>query len=146
MKRNEAVSSGCKAGFKATVVKIKRDVLTLESTGGFSPSCGECKACSGYFKDRRRFTAVTKKNYRIGDEVSVMPPRGGSLLAVLLLILLPLGFLGIGIGIAVAVGLEELFVGICGVAGLVVGLLSVFVLDRLYLNKRYQFTLQEEGE
>ncbi len=117
---------------QCTVKKVKKSVAYIELNR--SEKCEGCKICS--FNRKKTITVPALCDYRVaaGDTVTVEMPTKSVGAASLLIYALPILLMAIGavIGLAGSVWLQA---GLCG-AGLALGLIAAFVIDRIYRRKR----------
>lgn len=122
------------------IVKKKKETYRVEMVRR-PASCGGCKMCSLYKDNVTIVPAYSKEAYDIGESVVIRPSKEKPLLAILVMFILPLVFLGLGIAVALLSGWNEGYMALSAICGLMIGFLIVLVLDRLYFSVRYSYSI-----
>lgn len=127
--------SDCEEIKTGKVVRIKGGAAKVEIER--TPACEGCKACIFASKKTVIVTAINEAGAKLGDEVTVLPPPPKPFTAFLILFVVPIAALVAALIIAVNIFDSELLCVLFAFIGLAVGLMAVFIADRLYYSKKY---------
>ena len=136
----------CTGEKPAIVIKEKNGVAKIKVVR--SSACGECKACIlGSTENSVLLPARNEVGARQGDRV-YFTAKQKPWFATLLLFLLPLTLLLVGLILSLAFSLGELISVAIGVGCMVVGFITVLILDKTVFSKKYlaQITRVEKME
>lgn len=127
------MSSECVGG---VVVRVKGPRAYVRLVR--SRECNGCRACMlANMKNELVLPAKNDIGASVGDEVRILGPKQKPLHTWLILFILPLTLMLLGIATGYLLTLSELNIFACAVIGLFVGLVVIFILDRLLFSDKY---------
>ena len=130
------MSNNCESEKRGLVVKVKNSVTHVKVNRAVE--CNGCKACMlANVKKEIVLPASNNVSAKVGDNVIIALPKQRPAHTWLVLFALPLVTLLLGMLVGYVLNLSDLFVALCVVVGLILGLLAVFVLDRTYFSNKY---------
>lgn len=117
------------------VVAVKGEIATVEIAKDFA--CNGCKACAFAGEKKIKLSAINKLGAVPGDEVLVQAPPPRPVAAFLVLLFIPLILFVLSLCVASTAIKNELVVFAISISVTALGLVLIFLLDRIFISKRF---------